>query len=392
MPDTLDAPTLLRRPNRRVVAGVAGGIADHLRIPVSYVRAAFVVASAAGGLGIVIYAGFWIVVPSAAAPNQRSQLSISEYVAAGAIAIVAIASSAWTSPFGNLFIPAAIGCLGAALLWRQAGDTQRARWRQLSRASLSATTDDGHGRARMLVGAVLVVIGCASALAPTDLAALRDGLEAVAITLVGVALITGPWWVRMATELTEERRERIRSQERAAFAAHLHDSVLQTLALIQSNAESPREVVRLARGQERALRSMLYSPTHSDPVGNLADTIRATAAEVEDAYAISVEVVVVGDAPLDDALTELVAATREALVNAARHAGVDTASLYVEVDDTAVVAYVRDRGNGFDPTCVPPDRHGLRGSIVERAQRHGGTATVRSEHGWGTEISIKVPR
>jgi signal transduction histidine kinase len=244
----------------------------------------------------------------------------------------------------------------------------------------------------MLVGAVLVVIGCASALAPTDLSALRDGAEAVAITLVGVALITGPWWVRMATELTEERRERIRSQERATLAAHLHDSVLQTLALIQSNAESPREVVRLARVQERALRSMLYAPTNPCPVGNLADTVRAAAADVEDAYAISVEVVVVGDAPLDDALTALIAATREALINAARHAGVDTASLYVEVDDTAVASYVRDRGKGFDPDCVPPDRHGLRGSIVDRVQRHGGTTTIRSEPGWGTEITIKVPR
>jgi signal transduction histidine kinase len=192
------------------------------------------------------------------------------------------------------------------------------------------------------------------------------------------------------TQLSAERAERIRSQERADIAAHLHDSVLQTLALIQRNASSPREVARLARGQERELRTLLYGSRTAS--GQLADEIRTAAAEVEDAYAITVDVVLVGDAPLDDKLAPVVAAAREALVNAAKHAGVASVSLYVEVEPEAVAVYVKDRGVGFDPAAVAEDRQGLRGSIIGRIERHGGDVRVRSEHGSGTEIEIRMPR
>jgi len=213
---------------------------------------------------------------------------------------------------------------------------------------------------------------------------------AVVMTVIGLALLTGPWWIRMVSDLGEERSERIRSQERAELAAHLHDSVLQTLALIQRNASSPREVTRLARGQERELRTLLYGARTAS--GQLSEALRGAAGEVEDAYAIKVDVVVVGDAPLSERFGALVAACREALVNAAKHAGVETVSLYAEVEDSACLCFVRDRGSGFDPAAVDADRQGLRGSIIGRVERHGGQVSVRSSPGAGTEVEIRMPK
>ena len=392
----LETPPLERRAKGRVIGGVAGGIADHLRISAWALRAAFVAAAFGGGFGVVLYVVFWIVLPVAPRADGRSRMTPIEYLVAVVAGVVALAVSTWTSPLGDLFVPAAIGCVGAALLWRQAGAGQRQRWRDMSRTSLTAATDDRWGLVRVVAGAGLVIVGCAAVLATANLSAVRDGLQAVAVTLIGVALITGPWWVRMVTDLSDERRERVRSQERANMAAHLHDSVLQTLALIQRNADSPREVTRLARSQERELRTLLYAGVGGDPdggvTGQLGDTVRAVAAEVEDAYAVTVDVVVVGDVELDEQLLALVAATREAMVNAARHAGVSTLSVYVEVEVGAVVAYVRDRGCGFDLDAVAADRHGVRGSIIDRVERHGGTATVRSAAATGTEVTIRMHR
>jgi signal transduction histidine kinase len=219
---------------------------------------------------------------------------------------------------------------------------------------------------------------------------LRDGVIAVFVTAVGIGLITGPWWLGLVGQLNDERRERIRSQERAEIAAHLHDSVLQTLALIQRNAASPREVTRLARGQERELRTLLYGPRDSSR--QLDQALRATAGEVEDSYAIAVEVVVVGDIAMDVHLDAVLAAAREALVNAAKHAGVATVSLYAEVEQQAVVVYVRDRGVGFELAEMAPDRHGVRGSIIGRIERHGGQVIVRTSPGGGTDVEIRMPR
>jgi signal transduction histidine kinase len=190
-------------------------------------------------------------------------------------------------------------------------------------------------------------------------------------------------------QLGAERSERIRNQERADIAAHLHDSVLQTLALIQRNAGSPREVSRLARGQERELRNLLYGTRTSS--GQLAGELRVAAAEVEDAYAISVEVVLVGDAELNDGLAAAAAASREALVNAAKHGGVTTVSLYAEVEADAVSIFVKDRGVGFDLDAIAADRQGVRSSIIGRIERHGGEVMVRSQLGGGTEVEIRMP-
>ena len=251
---------LFRRPGSWRPAGVAAGIAEHIGVRVRLVRLAFIALAAAGGLGVALYGAYWIVLPPA--PDARpSRIPIwLEYLLAGVVAIAAIAGVAYAMPLGGVFAPTLLACLGGALIWRQATEPERDRWRRISRTSLSADREDRLGRIRLASGAALVVAGGAIVLARANFSAIRDGLLAVVVTVIGMALLTGPWWMRMMSQLGAERSERIRSQERADIAAHLHDSVLQTLALIQRNSASPREVTRLARGQERELRTLLYEP------------------------------------------------------------------------------------------------------------------------------------
>ncbi|HWB73053.1 MAG TPA: ATP-binding protein [Egibacteraceae bacterium] len=195
--------------------------------------------------------------------------------------------------------------------------------------------------------------------------------------------------------LADERAQRIRSQERAETAAVLHDSVLQTLALIQRRSGDPAQVSTLARRQERDLRDWLFdaaAPEGGAPGGRFADALRRAAGDIEDLHGLSVELVAVGDADLDDDLSALVAASREALANVAKHAGVDRVSLYAEVGGRAASVFVRDRGAGFDPTAVRGDRRGIAESIVGRLERHGGRAEVRSAPGEGTEVEMVLPR
>ncbi|HEX5496279.1 MAG TPA: ATP-binding protein, partial [Mycobacteriales bacterium] len=244
---------------------------------------------------------------------------------------------------------------------------------------------------RLGAGSVLVLAGLASLLFEVGgLVATRDAAVAAGVVVIGTGLISGPWWWRAVQVLAAERRERIRSQERADVAAHLHDSVLHTLALIQRHADSPRQVSRLARGQERELRSWLYQAGRAGAAVRFAAALEEVTAEVEDTYAVAVETVVVGDADLDERLAALVQAVREALVNAARHAKVAEVSLYAEVEPAGVSVYVRDRGIGFDQGAVPADRHGIDGSIIGRMRRHGGTAAVRSSPGAGTEVELSI--
>jgi signal transduction histidine kinase len=383
---------LYRRPDEglvRGIGGVAAGIAEHIGVRPLVVRLAFVALAAAGGLGVALYAAYWIVLPSAGnAVRGRIPVWL-EYLLAAVGAAVAISSLAYVRPLGGVFVPTMLACLGGALIWRQASEPERDRWRRLSRSSLSASGTDRAGRMRLVLGAALVIAGGVLVLARADFTAVRDGLLAMVVTVVGIALLTGPWWMRMMSQLSAERSERIRSQERDEIAAHLHDSVLQTLALIQRNAGAPREVARLARGQERELRNLLYGTRTSS--GQLGEELRIAAAEVEDAYAISVEVVLVGDVPLDDGLAAASAAAREALVNAAKHAGVTSVSLYAEVEPEAVSIFVKDRGVGFDLDAVAEDRQGVRGSIIARVERHGGEVKVRSQIGSGTEVEIRMP-
>jgi signal transduction histidine kinase len=237
---------------------------------------------------------------------------------------------------------------------------------------------------------VLVLAGLGAFLAANDaLAAARQVVVAFLVAVAGLALILAPWIRRMTKELAEERRERIRSEERAEMAAHLHDSVLQTLALIQRKADQPRELVSLARRQERELRSWLYG--NANPTsGTLASAMEAMAAEIEDVHGVEVDVVSVGDAPLSGSVDALVQAAREAVVNAAKHSGASSVSVYVEANGEHVTAFVRDRGHGFDPDGVPADRQGIASSIRDRMARHGGNATITSSSTDGTEVMLEL--
>ena len=241
---------------------------------------------------------------------------------------------------------------------------------------------------------MLVVAGIGMFLAASDaFSAVRQGVLATAGIVAGLALITGPFWLRMGRDLTQERRERIRSEERADVAAHLHDSVLQTLALIQRNADDPRAVVTMARRQERELRSWLYEHTDVMPgPDTLVAAVTRVAEAVEADHGVTFDVVAVGDCPLDDRLTAMVAAAREAMVNAARWSGAGSVSVYSEVAPDEVKVFVRDWGAGFDPAAVPADRHGVRESITGRMARHGGEAVVRTAPGEGTEVQLRVTR
>jgi signal transduction histidine kinase len=244
---------------------------------------------------------------------------------------------------------------------------------------------------RTVCGAVLVIVGLGTLFAATDaFGALGQVGVAVIATAGGLGLILGPWVLRLWQQLTDERRERIRSEERADMAAHLHDSVLQTLALIQRTAGSPHETVSLARRQERELRAWLYGDRTETGDLTLASALDAMVSDVESRHAVTIDSVTVGDCPLDASLEPLVQAVREAVVNAAHHSGTTEISVYVELELATVTAYVRDRGCGFDPDAVGPDRRGIAESIIGRMQRHGGTAAIHSTPGEGTEVVLTM--
>jgi signal transduction histidine kinase/phage shock protein PspC (stress-responsive transcriptional regulator) len=381
-------PPLFRPVRGRVLGGVAAALADHLGLRRSVVRAAFILLSFSAGLGVLLYGAFWIVLRTPPDEHESSRRSAAEYLVALVAGAIVLLVNANTLPLGWWFVPSVLACFGGALLWRQAGETERDRWRRLSRSSLTAGALDRVGILRIVAGVTLVLAGAVIILAQSGLSAAGVGVAAVLVTVGGLALITGPWWLRLGQELTAERRERIRNEERADIAAHLHDSVLQTLALIQRNASSPREVARLARSQERELRTKLYGA--GIPNGQLGAALHAAAAEVEDTYVITVDVVVVGDLALDARLDAMVGAAREAMVNAAKHSGASAVSLYAEVADHDVSVFIRDRGVGFDLDHIGEDRQGVRGSIVGRLERQHGTATIKSRPGEGTEVELRV--
>jgi signal transduction histidine kinase len=385
------APRMYRSSDGRVLAGVARGLADHLGVDVLLVRLAFILLAAAGGAGVVMYGLFWVFAPQnpfeADQPRDRER-DLTMLLALGSLTIGGLLLlHALGLGFGpGLAVPLAVVGIGVAILWRQADDDARQRWRAATGAHRLT------GAARVGVGAALVIVGAGAILVgPARMGGTTGGLVAALVVVAGLALVSSPWWLQMARELSAERNARIREQERAEVAAHVHDSVLHTLTLIQRHVDDPREVTRLARSQERELRGWLYRG-RADPDQDLAAALERAAAEVEDAHGIAIEVVVVGDCPMDEHLAALRDAAREALVNAAKYAGGAPVSLYAEVEPDQVTAFVRDRGPGFDPDDVPEDRLGLRQSVRGRMSRNGGTAVVRSAPGDGTEVQLEMPR
>lgn len=396
-------PVAGTRPQRsrqnRVVAGVAAGTGAWLGVDPVLVRLAFVVLTAAGGAGVVLYAAGWVLLPEGDAPARPAVPARHEQ--AIAFACLALGALLLTRRLGLWFPghvvwPLTLAAAGFGLVWARSDEAERQRdgdrsaW--LDVHPLDALAGGGPLGVRLLLGALLLLAGIGSLLATGGLDVVARVFVAIAATAVGVGLLVGPWIVRLLRALGQERRERIRSEERSEMAAHLHDSVLQTLALIQRQAESPADTVRLARRQERELRAWLYGDRRRPASGTatLSAVLDALASEIEAHHAVTVDVVTVGDRLVDDRLAALVGAVREAAINAARHSGAPEVSVYVEVEDQGVSAYVRDRGKGFDPTSVPEDRRGIAESVVGRMRRHGGTAEIASAPGEGTEVAMHL--
>jgi signal transduction histidine kinase len=386
----------------RMVAGVAGGIGRNRGVDSNVVRAAFIGLSAALGFGVVVYLLTWLLAPleaesASADPGRRrirtptrSQLVGVGLVAGGLIILLWI-SGLWFG--GDLGWPVVLSAIGFAILWARSTDGGRGRWTLSSLGTpLESVVSGEVSLPRLAIGSLLILGGMAVFLAAnTSLAAAGNMLLAMIVAIGGAALLAGPWVWGMGRALVEERSSRIRSEARAEMAAHLHDSVLQTLALIQ-RAKAPREMASLARTQERELRAWLYGRAPELAGMRLRDAIDSMAGRIERQHQVSVEAVVVGDAELDDRLRALVHACAEAVANAARHSGSTAISVYVEVEEDVVNAFIRDQGAGFDPGAVPSDRHGIADSIVGRIERRSGTAHVHSTPGAGTEVVIQLPR
>ena len=384
------------------MAGVAAGLAAHLGIDALLVRLAFVALTVAGGAGLVLYLLAWLFVPPAGVDQSIAQRATHDRTSAGQAVSVGLivlggllalrAAGLW---FDDTVVwPVTLASAGLVVIWRQAGADDRAAFLGLAgRAGAGQPLRVRRtGLLRVAAGMALVFVGMGLFLASHDaFSSVGPALVAVAVIVGGVGLVFAPWWWRLGTELAAERRERVRSQERAEVAAHLHDSVLQTLALIQHHAGDAASVQRLARRQEAELRSWLYGRAPAGAGDSLNGAIEAAAREVEDLHGVAVDVVAVGDCPLDDRLTALVAAAREGMVNAAKWSGQAHVSVYAETEPGRVSVFVRDRGVGFDVDAVAPDRHGIAQSIVGRMARNGGTATVRSSPE-GTEVCLEMQR
>ncbi|WP_414168201.1 PspC domain-containing protein [Streptoverticillium reticulum] len=412
-PDAPPLRKLYRSAEGRMLGGVARGLAGHLGVPVSWVRLVFVALFLAQGMGALLYAVFWFVVPLGVGGVEVPRPAVAEVSADGrrrvfarkpdrgqvfALVALVVGAAIFLDRLhlgrANAYVwPLVLMGAGVALVWRQADNARRSHWVEVGRSKRVLPL------ARGAAGVLLVGVGATGIVVLQSSAEhLGTVLQASLAVLVGIALLAGPSVVRMTQDLSAERTMRIRAQERAEVAAHVHDSVLHTLTLIQRNAEDAREVARLARAQERELRAWLYNPEgrgkdEAEEPRTLADAVRAAAAGVEDHHGVPIEVVVVGDCPLDERLDAQLQAAREAMVNAAKYGGEGGAvQVYAEVEGRTVFISVRDRGPGFDPDAVPEDRMGVRESIIGRMQRNGGTARLRSVPGGGTEVELEMER
>ena len=390
-------PPLVRARDKGWTPGVSGAVARHLGVQVRWVRLGFVLLALAGGAGIAAYVFLWALTPledvavdpasgvvSDARPERRQWGVVvvvgGVLVVVGAVLVTPVLGG---SVIGSLLVPLFTIAVGAIVAWSNLDDAQRSRW--LGSGSEAAR----FGWMRIALGAGLTVAGILVLVTRgRSLSAVWDAVLAAVAVLVGVLIIAAPWALRLWGDLRREQVAAARATERADIAAHLHDSVLQTLALIQRQAGDAPAVTRLARAQERELRSWLYAGPQGSQ-STLAAAVTEGAHDVEDVHGVAVDLVVTGDRPYEPHGAALASAMREALLNAVRHGGAPVTA-YVEIGPSGVEAFVRDRGDGFDLEAVPADRLGVRQSILGRMERHGGTARVRRRDD-GTEVELRLP-
>ncbi|MGO1383546.1 MAG: ATP-binding protein [Arachnia sp.] len=410
-PPSAPAPELRRDPAGKAIAGVASGLAAHLGMPVGWVRVAFVALAFLDGLGVLLYAVLWLMVPGGPRdeavgleaakrrgfrPQQRvAGVDAGMIFSIGSLVVgifwVVVTGGVWVP--SRVFWPIVLGGVGVVLVWLQVDGAAESGPR-VANASVWRRLTSGAGPAsvlRLVGGVLLVGVGVAWILASqVGIAQLPQVLGAAALLLAGVMVVAAPWLYSNRRRLRSAEQERMRAETRADMAAHLHDSVLQTLALIQRQSTDSTQVALLARRQERELRTWLYGSVPA------ASTLRAALEEIrgetEANFAIVVEVVCVGDTETDEPLAAMVQAAREAVTNAAKHSGADRVDVFVEVDSRKVEIFIRDRGLGFDPDQVSLDRMGVRESIRARMERHGGSVRIRTAPGEGTEVTLEMSR
>ena len=402
-----DGNPLRRDPQDRIGGGIAAGIGAWRGFSPTTVRIACVVAAlVTTGWAVPIYFIGWLAIPAkdsdttiGAKARHDSQGMALAIGAASLVAVFLLLAGVLND--GSIEVygwpqVVSVGCL--VLIWRNAPEGEKAGLQHLV-APLESLGGGGDNvrrgtKLRFAVAAGLLIAGL------SVLFSLHGGLKLLAplggfvLVVAAIVVLLGPWWLRIARDLLFERQARARAEERADMAAHMHDSVLQTLALIQRSADAPATVVQLARAQERELRSWLFegrAPGDTD-VTSFAEGVRLIQRDVEARHGVPVEVVTVGDCPLDDHLSALLAAAREATVNAAKWSGASVISLFAEVEPDKVEVAVRDRGSGFDLYSVPADRQGVAESIRGRMLRHGGKAVVQSTIGEGTKVTLTMAR
>ena len=393
-------PRFVREQEHRVVAGVAAGLSAHLNIEVVYIRLFLSLSSLFGGLGVILYAALWIFTPQGeperpVVDGKRIGGILNLLLVVAAFVLWSMSTSAVGDPGNGAFVAVVVMvAVGAVLAWR-------AYDRDMRTAGSIAS---------LLVGGVLVMGGVIVIALMGDRGGIMGVVLAVLVAVLGVGILVVPLIARLFRSLVEERQDKAVAAQRADIAAHLHDSVLQTLALIQKRASDSEEVARLARRQERELRAWLYdaSPapgwtthtTNPEPAPTAAApptpatffaAINTAAGEVEDLFNVTIHPVTVGeDTAFDDTVEPIVLAAREAMVNAAKHSGADGIDVYAENLAGELSVFVRDRGTGFDPAMIPADRHGVRDSITGRMERAGGTATIKTAPGKGTEVALTL--
>jgi len=402
-----DGKPLRRDPEDRIAGGIAAGIAAWRGFSPTTVRIVFVVVALfTRGWAVPFYFAAWLLIPARGAEasigtrarHDSRGIALAVGLASLLSVVLLLAGVLNNGLIDTYGWPQVVSVACLALIWRNAPEGEQAAMRRLVEPLESLGTGGGrmrHGTAiRLTVAVALLASGLGWLLSTHENLALLSPLGGVLLVAAGLVVLLGPWWLRIARDLVLERQARARAEERADMATRVHDSVLQTLALIQRRADDPQQVVQLARAQERELRSWLFegrAPGEAD-AASFAAGVRQIQRDVEARHGVPVEVVTVGDCPLDDDIGALLAAAREATVNAAKWSGASVISLYAEAGPDAVEVAVRDRGKGFDPDAVPGDRKGLAESIHGRMARHGGSVTVNSAPGEGTKVTLTMPR
>ncbi len=396
-----------RSPDNRVLGGVCGALSGATGIDATWVRIGFVLLTVVSGVGVLPYFVLWLLIPMegestnilSRAVSDRRGIRLLIALVPLLVVVQIVVSSLHAGYIGFIGWPTFLAAGIGIMIWRNAADSERTflesgrrpalRWRRPRPGSPHPRPQGGHRRRPRHRRDRPPGRDPAP-----DLAAALRPVAGAALLLAALVVILGPWWLGLVRDLIAERQARARAEERAEMAAHVHDSVLQTLALIQRSADDPQHVVQLARSQERELRAWLFEGQAPGAVGEdaktLAEGVGLLQRQVEADHGIAVQVVLVGDCALDDSLRALLDAAKEATVNAAKWSGADQVSLYAEVEHDSVMLYVRDRGRGFDPDAVPEDRQGIARSIRARVERFGGRAVIRSAPGEGAEVQLSI--